>query len=321
MKKIFLLLTLFLLSSAFAQDIVSLYEKKGLKEVEKYLDRQLFKKEFWKKKLEEQSLKFGYMQNKQSIIHVNKNKKILKLYKYEDNNYKVVLKKDVIVGEVDGDKLIEGDKKTPIGVYNLLYKKQNLDQFYGPMALTTSYPNSFDKSLNKTGHGIWIHGMPLKDEREKFTQGCIALDNEPLKQLDSKIDLKTSLLITSQSEIIKPTINEISSLLSLVYKWRYNWKYSKLDEYLNFYSNDFKWYNGMNKDEFSLYKKRVFSKNEEKLIKFSNIQATVYPNSLNKRLFRVFMDEYYKSDNVKFVGTKELIVEYNNGTFKILFED
>ncbi len=56
--------------------------------------------------------------------------------------------------------------KTPEGVYELTSKLTKLDSFYGPLALVTSYPNTFDKAMNKKGHGIWIHGMPL-DEKEK----------------------------------------------------------------------------------------------------------------------------------------------------------
>ena len=74
-------------------------------------------------------------------------------------------------------------------------------------------------------------------------------------------------------------------------------------------------------EKFSQYKNRVFSKDEEKIIRFSNINIYVYPNSLNKRLFRVYMDEFYKSDTLKFIGNKELIVEIIDNKMKILFED
>ncbi len=321
MSKLFVLITLLLTYSLNAKDYVELYEKKGIKEVEKHLDKELAKEAYWKSKLENKITKFGYLETNKSIIFVNKVEKSLQLYKFNNNNYEKVFEKEVITGEIEGDKILEGDKKTPIGVYDLLRKRVNLDQFYGPMALTTSYPNSFDRSLNKTGHGIWIHGMPLKDEREKFTQGCIALDNDPLVDLESMIDLNKTLLITSENKIKPTSLSDISKIMAFIYDWRYAWKYSNLEDYLSFYSDDFRWYNKKNKKQFSLYKKRVFSKKEEKIIKFTNKEITVYPNSLDKKLFRVFMDEYYKSDNVRFVGTKELILELKDGVLKILFED
>ena len=46
-----------------------------------------------------------------------------------------------------GKKEFEGDKKTPEGSYDLVQKRTGLDQFYGPLALVTSYPNNFDQIL------------------------------------------------------------------------------------------------------------------------------------------------------------------------------
>ena len=87
-------MTLFTLSSIFAEDLVDLYKHKGIKEVEKHLDMQLSKKEFWNKKIQNKSTKFGYLQEKKTIIHVNKNKKRLKLYKYHNGKYKTIFEKN-----------------------------------------------------------------------------------------------------------------------------------------------------------------------------------------------------------------------------------
>ncbi|MGA1933439.1 L,D-transpeptidase family protein [Arcobacter sp. YIC-464] len=319
-RLLFLFFFLFL-TNIFANELVDLYRLNGIQAVEKQLEKELSKKDYWNEVLKNYDTQFGYLESKKYILFSNKKDKKLYLYENKNKTLKKLFEDDVITGEVSGDKYIEGDKKTPIGVYDLTKKKTKLDQFYGPFALVTSYPNNFDKSLNKKGHGIWIHGMPLNGDREEFTRGCIALDNEKLVDLGSKINLEDSVLITSEEEFIKPTKDELSTVLASVNQWKLTWKYSLIDEYLNFYSNEFKRYDGMKIDEFSNYKKRVFAKNEEKIIRFSNINVYIYPNSLNKRLFRVFMDEYYKSDTLKFIGTKELIVELNNGEMRILFED
>lgn len=106
----------------------------------------------------------------------------------------------------------------------LTKKLTKLDQFYGPLALVTSYPNTFDKALNKNGHGIWIHGMPLNEEREKFTQGCIALDNEQLQVIDKSIAHEKSILLISDEHLPKTSKEEISTILAAIYKWREAWK-------------------------------------------------------------------------------------------------
>lgn len=321
MFRLLFLISFLFTTNIFANKLIDLYRLEGIGAVELELEKQLAQKNYWQKTLKNYDTKFGYLESKRYILHSNKKAK--KLFLYENKNMKLtrLFEDDVITGEIDGDKYLEGDKKTPIGVYDLTKKRTNLDQFYGPFALVTSYPNNFDKSQNKKGHGIWIHGMPLNGDREEYTRGCIALDNEKLLDLESKFDLEDSVLITSEEEFVEASKDELAIILSSINQWKLTWKYSKIDDYLAFYSNEFKRYNGMQIEEFSKYKKRVFSKDEDKIIRFSDINIYVYPNSLNKRLFKVFMNQYYKSDTLKFIGNKELIVELVNGKMKILFED
>lgn len=321
MFRLLFLISFLFTTNIFANKLIDLYRLEGITAVELELEKQLSKKDYWQETLKNYDTKFGYLESKKYILHSNKKEK--KLFLYENKNMKLskLFEDDVIIGEIEGDKYLEGDKKTPIGVYDLTKKRSNLDQFYGPFALVTSYPNNFDKSQNKKGHGIWIHGMPLNGDREEYTRGCIALNNENLLDLESKIDLEDAVLITSEEDFIEATKDELATILSSINKWKLTWKYSQINEYLSFYSNEFKRYNGMQIEEFSKYKKRVFSKDEDKIIRFSNINIYVYPNSLNKRLFKVFMNQYYKSDTLKFIGNKELIIELVDGKMKILFED
>lgn len=305
----------------FANDLVDLYRLKGLNAVEQELENSLKDKEYWNNYLENKNVDLGYYETKKYIILTQKEKSELALYEIDNHIPNLITKNNVIVGENFGDKYVEGDKKTPEGVYDLVGKKTKLDQFYGPLALVTSYPNTFDKSLNKKGYGIWIHGMPLENvEREKFTQGCIALDNPELEKLDKNINLENAILLTSDKEFIKAKKDEISLVLSSIFQWKDSWKNSDIEEYLKYYSNEFKKDDGSDFKMFSKYKKRVFSKRERKRIKFSNINITPYPNSLNKRMFKIIMDEKYRSPTVKFDGKKELFLEIVDNEIKILAE-
>ena len=305
----------------FANDLVDLYRLKGLNAVEQQLENSLKDKEYWNNYLENKNVDLGYYETKKYIILTQKEKSELALYEIDNHIPNLITKNNVIVGENFGDKYVEGDKKTPEGVYDLVGKKTKLDQFYGPLALVTSYPNTFDKSLNKKGYGIWIHGMPLENvEREKFTQGCIALDNPELEKLDKNINLENAILLTSDKEFIKAKKDEISLVLSSIFQWKDSWKNSDIEEYLKYYSNEFKKDDGSDFKMFSKYKKRVFSKRERKRIKFSNINITPYPNSLNKRMFKIIMDEKYRSPTVKFDGKKELFLEIVDNEIKILAE-
>ncbi|CAK7002218.1 MAG: hypothetical protein DELT_00076 [Desulfovibrio sp.] len=77
-------------------------------------------------------------------------------------------------GQNVGDKLVEGDLKTPEGIYfigNKLTNGLNYEK-YGYEAYTLNYPNPVDKLRRKTGYGIWIHGrgVPITPN---LTEGCV----------------------------------------------------------------------------------------------------------------------------------------------------
>jgi len=319
LNKIIILLCMVI--NIFANDLVNLYRLQGLSAVEKQLEDSLKDKKYWDNYLENKNVDLGYYETKKYVILTHKEKSELELYEINDNQSSLITRNSVIVGEKEGDKYLEGDKKTPEGVYELTSKKTNLDQFYGPLALVTSYPNRFDRTLDKKGYGIWIHGMPLKnEEREKYTRGCIALDNPELEKLDKNIDLDNALLLTSDKEFEKAKKEEISLILSSIFKWKDSWKKSDIKSYLKYYSPEFKKDDGSDFQKFSRYKKRIFSKRERKKIRFSNISITPYPNSLNKRMFKILMDQKYVSPTVNFNGKKELFLEIVNNEVKILVE-
>ncbi len=314
------LLFLILIINVLAADLVDVYRSEGLEAVKEELEKELMKKEYWQKYLADKRVDYGYYESKKYLILTQKRRKEITLFEVNKNSYNILFKDSVIVGEKDGDKHDEGDLRTPIGVYDLTNKLTKLDDFYGPLALVTSYPNTFDKIRNKKGSGIWIHGMPLNEERESFTKGCIALDNPKLEELDKSIDYDKSILLISETVPRKASRNEISVILSSIYKWRDAWKKSDLEEYLRFYSDSFKRHDGMDLERFRNYKERIFSKKEKKTILFSNINIVPYPNALNKNMFKVIMDEDYKTKYYTFVGKKELYIEVKDNQIKILAE-
>ncbi|MCP4971055.1 MAG: L,D-transpeptidase family protein [Arcobacter sp.] len=301
-------------------DLVDVYRSKGLDAVKAQLEKELTKKDYWQQYLEDKKVDYGYYESKKFLILAQKGAKELSLFKIDKSDYDLVLKDNVIFGEKEGDKQLEGDLKTPEGVYDLTKKLTKLDQFYGPLALVTSYPNTFDKTLNKKGHGIWIHGMPFDKNREGYTKGCIALDNPRLKELDKNIEYNKSILLISNDNFKKASKDEISIILSSIFKWREAWKNSDIDEYLKFYSKSFKRYDGMTINQFKKYKSTIFSRKEKKKIEFSDINISPYPNSLNKQMFKVEMHEKYKTKYYSFIGKKELFLEIKNNKIKILAE-
>lgn len=130
-----------------------------------------------------------------SLVLVDKGKG--EFFYLEKNGEKVTqLHYPSIHGEVQGDKQVEGDLKTPEGVYFVRGKIQiPLDfEMYGNHAYALNYPNPVDKLKGKTGRGIWLHskGNPIKGQ---VTQGCVAIDLADIKTLDDYLQTGTPVLI------------------------------------------------------------------------------------------------------------------------------
>jgi len=91
-------------------------------------------------------------------------------------------------GQAAGDKKIEGDLKTPEGIYFTTGKRTGLKDFklYGTMAFPLDFPNPVDRIKGKTGYGIWIHGRG-KELVPMDTKGCVALVNSDMDYLDENI--------------------------------------------------------------------------------------------------------------------------------------
>jgi len=306
-----LLTLLFLSTLIFASDILTNYRINGINKIEKQMDLELSKQEYWSKFLKNKDTSFGYIEAYKNILTCNKENSTLNLYSIDkDKKFKFRKKYNAFTGEKDGDKETEGDKKTPIGIYNIvkkLSKETNLNEFYGPLAFVTSYPNIYDNYKGKGGHGIWVHGFPIKEERDEFTRGCIAINNQSIECLNKHIDIQKTLLIINSQELQKEVDKDtLSSILAQLYAWRYSWLYNDIQSYLNFYSNNFRRDDGMDFKSFKSYKTRVFKKIEKKSIIFKNINVIPYPHT--KNTFEITFKEYYKSDTFSFTGDKTLIV-------------
>ena len=309
MKIIFLtLFSILLFANDNLTNYLTDYRLNGIDNVEKKMDLQLSKKEYWDNYLKNIDTTFGYIEKYSSVLTCNKDKSTLNLYKKnKKHKFKLEKKFSAYTGKKKGDKLTEGDLRTPIGIYDITKKITKIDAFYGPLAFVTSYPNLYDTYKGKDGHGIWIHGLPTDQERDEFTKGCIAINNSSLKSLDKKIEIDTTLLIINSSKVDKNiSKKKLSSILSQIYMWRYSWIYSDINKYLSFYSNNFVREDGMNFDRFKRYKTRIFKKNEKKKIIFKNLNVIKYPNT--KNIYQVTFQEIYNSNSFSFKGNKVLII-------------
>jgi len=318
LKKIILLLIL--INFCFA-DIVQKYREDGINAVISELDNILMSENYWRKYLDSVDTKIGFFEKDIEILLANKSKKELKLFSYKNSKLHPVTKYSSIFGKNGGEKTKEGDLKTPNGSYMLTSKLIKVDPFYGPFAFVTSYPNLYDRSKGKGGHGIWVHGFPMnKQVRETNTKGCVALDNNLLVDLDKRINHKKTIIIINETDIMQPSKSDLAIILSNMYKWKRAWERSDINEYLSFYDKDFLRFDGMNLTNFSKYKQLIFSRKEQKIITFKEFIITPNPTVSGENIYRVGFYETYIASSHKFNGYKEIFVKVEKNKMKIVTE-
>jgi L,D-transpeptidase YnhG len=103
------------------------------------------------------------------------------------------------VGKMGIEKNIEGDLKTPLGIYYVTntLDPNSLQDLYGAGALPINYPNPYDVRRGKTGSGIWLHGVPQAQfaRAPKATDGCVAVSNPDLQDILKRVQIRTTPVV------------------------------------------------------------------------------------------------------------------------------
>ncbi|EOF4578981.1 murein L,D-transpeptidase family protein [Campylobacter coli] len=312
------------ISALGASDLVKIYLNQGLDAVGVAIEKELTNKDFWLDEIGDRNISLGYYDDDVAIVLTNKTDKILRVYSYSDGKIKQDFEQKAIITGLMGDKQVEGDLKTPVGFYELGRKFNPGDPYYGPFAFATTYPNLLDKVQGKTGGGIWIHGYPLDGTRldEFKTRGCIALFNENLEEFAKVVQDKKVFAMTEEKEKVRAKKEDIAALLADLFAWKLAWTDSDINTYLNFYDEkQFKRFDKMKFEQFASMKKSIFSRKEDKKIKFSDININPYPNVENETMYRISFYEDYYTKNYQFKGDKILYVKIDSkGKMKILAE-
>ncbi|EAJ0466277.1 murein L,D-transpeptidase, partial [Campylobacter coli] len=265
------------ISALGASDLVKIYLNQGLDAVGVAIEKELTNKDFWLDEIGDRNISLGYYNDDVAIVLTNKTDKILRVYSYSDGKIKQDFEQKAIITGLMGDKQVEGDLKTPVGFYELGRKFNPGDPYYGPFAFATTYPNLLDKVQGKTGGGIWIHGYPLDGTRldEFKTRGCIALFNENLEEFAKVVQDKKVFAMTEEKEKVRAKKEDIAALLADLFAWKLAWTDSDINTYLNFYDEkQFKRFDKMKFEQFASMKKSIFSRKEDKKIKFSDINIS-----------------------------------------------
>jgi murein L,D-transpeptidase YafK len=171
-----------------------------------------------------------------------------RLYLFENTATGLKLVSDyyISVGKAGTSKSMEGDQRTPLGVYFITSNldPKSLKDFYGSGALPINYPNILDTKRGKTGGGIWLHGTP-PDQFSRAPQasdGCVVLTNPDLSHIIRTVEVRTTpVVIASELKWVAPQSlrAETKPFEDALFAWRDSKSAGDLNRVLSFYANDF----------------------------------------------------------------------------------
>jgi len=231
----------------------------------------------------------------------------------------------VSIGKNGYGKILEGDQKTPVGVYRLtsFLSDNMLDDEYGLGAFPLNYPNVLDRQHGWTGSGIWLHGLPKKvDTRPLWdSDGCVVIDNDSLKAMHDYITTGLTHMVLSDQPIswvpARENARRGESLLETFEAWRQAWEAKDNKSYLGFYADDFSDFN-RNKAQWSEYKGRV--NNSKRWIEVSASKVSLFADLKNPELVTVRYYQDYKSNNYRWSGWKEQQWRESDDGWQIVYE-
>jgi murein L,D-transpeptidase YafK len=253
---------------------------------------------------------------KKGIMHL--------LKRTEQGNYLKQKSVQISIGKSGFGKRVEGDKKTPIGVYQItsFLKDEQLSDYYGFGAFPLNYPNIWDRLSNRTGHGIWLHGLPkgIVERPLLDSDGCVIVDNDTLEQFTPHIQAGQSLLVLSeQLDWLAPgSVQPSADVLDAIESWKADWESLDNESYLKHYHSDF---TDTKRDltKWSAYKTRVNSRKKYIKVKLEELSVIAYPNEKNLVATRFY--QRYESSNFSWKGWKHLLWRRDeSGSWRILYE-
>ena len=250
-----------------------------------------------------------------------------RLYLYQNDNGTPRFVADYYIahGKLGAEKIKEGDKKTPIGVYHVTSSipRQKLPDFYGSGAFPINYPNEWDKKQGRNGYGIWLHGTPSDtfSRPPKSSDGCVVLANTDLDALAKNLQLGTTPVIISNSIEWLSLDNwqaERQALLAMIDEWRRDWESLDIERYARHYARDFA---SDRKDRATWIAQKRKVNAGKQWIKVTTGNVSMFRNPGKDEYVVVTFEQDYQSSNLNNRTQKRQYWIKEDGRWKIVHED
>ncbi|MBX7230862.1 MAG: L,D-transpeptidase family protein [Bdellovibrionales bacterium] len=255
---------------------------------------------------------------------MDKGNRTLTVWKQSPSGLELLSAAPADFGRNSGNKVANGDLKTPEGIYFFQQAKNgaelDFDQYgkYEVKAFTLDYPNYFDALEKKSGSGIWLHSLPDYLSLWRGSKGCVVVRNKVIENISQYIALKkTPILIQNSVQYISKdqASQQENQWQAWMDQWRESWQNKQHNKYLELYSNDFKGL-GMNKKKWAAYKKSLAEKYHYIKINLSEPLVLTHQNEVIVR----FLQDYHSDQNQDF-GEKTLYLRREGQVFKIIGEE
>ncbi|MDR3037909.1 MAG: L,D-transpeptidase family protein [Candidatus Adiutrix sp.] len=256
------------------------------------------------------------------ILVVDKVNQMLYLYQH-DGAGRIILDRVMpcSTGENLGDKMVEGDRKTPNGFYifNQKLLPRELAPIYGTLAYPTDYPNFWDRRLGRGGYGIWLHGInkPLTDYD---SNGCIELENADIARLEDLLRLFDTPLITYENLILAPVEDlrrEGLEIKAFLEDWRRAWSSKNQTAYREKYAPEFINSDGRSFEDWMTHKENVAKNYRDIKVEIKDLRVYRHRDVITA----AFEQDYRGDQRFTSVGLKRLYLKKAEGGYKIIGEE
>ncbi len=280
-------------------------------------------------------VQFGAGQSHLLVVDTSKSR--LFVYKKIADGLQYVADYYVTIGKNGANKQVEGDKRTPLGLYFASGRlNRQLDDFYGDGAYSLNYPNELDQHQKKNGSGIWLHGTPTNtySRPPRASDGCVVLSNPDLNALAPILKTgRVPVVIADNLEWLEKdqaqnqleAINASKQALeNAIEKWRKDWATQNTDAYLSHYSKKF-FYNDGDLQKWADYKRGIQAAKPKVAIQINDVSMFGYPgehkaHGLTEPMVVVNFEQDFKSPSLQNKMRKRQYWINENNSWKIIYE-
>lgn len=250
------------------------------------------------------------------------------LHRFENNGHGIVAKDSryMSIGRNGVGKQRAWDRKTPLGIYFITEEldTRRLHDKYGDAAFVLDYPNAWDRFRERTGDGIWLHGVDRRDPERppRDTDGCLALPNEEIRRIAPDLDLLTTPLIVTRALKWADTASVVelrAEFRGALERWRRSIEDGNVDRYLDLYADNFR-YRSLERAEWAAWRNRVFAARRSAQLDLQDLLLLADPEEPDLYLAR--FTEVLVADGRKTVTRKRQYWQRDAaGSWRIVTED